>query len=130
MPYERFNEFNNHPRNTTSIDELDELAHPNTEKFIRSHHIPLRDSGMSDNYQHTRESYHEPIQPIENIHVEPFQNHNHGATCTCLSIFEHISNCPVCQKLHGRGNDHTIYILIIIILLVACGLLFKKAFLN
>jgi hypothetical protein len=139
MPYERYNDFNN-PRNTTSLEDLAEpIEYPNTDKFIRSHHNPPINSGM---YSH--EPYDvQPVQP-----PQPPQQREHSTNCSCSacaskhtipvynevimcpSIFEHISSCPVCRKLYGRDNENVIYIVIIIILLVACGLLFKKAFYN
>ena len=142
MPYERYNNFNN-PQNTTSIDDLNEIpdeTHPNVEKFIRPQHVPPTESGMySQQSQRMQETYPPPPRRVQE---EPLQvEHFSGCPCNtcsrsrgsvnCPMVFEHISNCPVCQRIYaGKSCDYRIYILIIIILLVISALLFKKAFLN
>ena len=140
MPYARF-------RNTTSIDDLDK---PNTDKFIRSYHDPPEESGMNKQRASYQDSYNEQHEQHEQHEQQHEQHIEHFTTCQCSmcmskrhtipsyndtivmcpSVFEHLTSCPVCKKLYGRDSDHTIYILIIIILVVACGLLFKRAFLN
>lgn len=145
MPYERYNNFNN-PQNTTSIDELNDIPdvvslpdvrQPNVEKFIRPQHAPLTESGM---FSQRTQSY-QPPPPQQSVHQEPLQvEHFSGCPCTmcnrtrgaisCPMVFEHIAGCPVCQRIYaGKSCDYRMYILIIIILLVICALLFKKAFL-
>ena len=149
MPYQRVN----NPINTTSIDDLDEPYA--TDKFIRANHNPPVESGMNRSYQRERYqpsgSEHYQDRSYNEQYEQPqHQIQEHFATCQCAmcvsrtqripsytdtlvmcpAIFEHIASCPVCKKLYGRDSDHTIYILIIIILLVACGLLFKRAFPN
>ena len=101
----------------------------------------------SESYQHDQDNEQPPISHNGKAQ-EGIQEHFATCQCSmcmsrtqripsytdslvmCPAIFEHIASCPVCKKLYGRDSDHTIYILIIIILLVACGLLFKRAFLN
>lgn len=43
---------------------------------------------------------------------------------TCLSVAEHIANCPICSKFYD--NDKTIYIIAIIVLAIVCILLLKR----
>jgi hypothetical protein len=43
---------------------------------------------------------------------------------SCITVAEHIANCPICSKFYN--NDKTPYIIAIIILLLVCILLIKK----
>lgn len=117
MPYERFNK----PLNTTAIEELGDTPRPSTDKFIRNdtRHLPY-ESGMStENY-----TMYEPPQPPSFSNLSQVQNYT-----TCPDVYLHIMNCPVCKQIYGRDNKmSTVYICIIIILMIFCVLLFRKAF--
>lgn len=43
---------------------------------------------------------------------------------SCLSVAEHVANCPICSRFYN--NDKTIYIIAIVVLLIICILLLKK----
>lgn len=43
---------------------------------------------------------------------------------TCIDVANHIQNCPICSRFYE--NDKSIYIVIIIILIIVCGILLKK----
>jgi hypothetical protein len=121
MPYERFNK----PDNTTSIDELEDnytqQPQPMVEKFIRGQHIMPAESGMYNN----RPELIDVVQPVNTY--EPVMPQR--TSLTCPDVYMHIMNCPVCKKIYGQNsNPNFVYICIIIILLIFCVLLFKKAF--
>jgi len=46
----------------------------------------------------------------------------------CLTISNHVKDCPVCGSLYA--NDRTLYIIVIIVLVVICLLLLKKVLDN
>lgn len=124
MPYERFNK----PNNTTSIDDLESSPQqPVVDKFIRSSHSVPQESGMFSQpmYRNDYEEYTSP-QPPQKVVYEPIVTQRE---CICPDVYLHIMNCPVCKKIYGQNSTNTtIYIMIIVILLVFCALLFKKAF--
>ena len=47
------------------------------------------------------------------------------APYSCLDIASHIDNCPICSKFYK--NDKSIYIVTIVILVIICIILLKKA---
>ena len=144
MPYERYN-FDN-PQNTTLIDELKEpsddsaLVRPSVEKFIRIPHSTPAESGMysrpqmhahAPHQQAPRESYEDTTEHFAHCPCARCRGGGSKGGVSCPMVFEHISSCPVCQRIYASQScDYRIYILIIVILLVLCILLFKKAFLN
>ena len=132
MPYERFNK----PANATLIEELDTPS-PMTEKFIRtSHSVPI-ESGMVSNKQQEYEEYTPPpFLPMQQQYIQPTQPSRPlyepivpQRECMCPEVYMHIMNCPVCKKIYGQNSStNTVYIVIIIMLLIFCILLFRKAF--
>ncbi len=143
MPYERFSV----PQNTTSIDDLNDnltdygSERPNIEKFIRSHHSAPAESGMSSMHSPPPPRYRQEVSSREHYGEDNTEHFAHcpcarckggmGGMISCPMVFEHISSCPVCQRIYASQScDYRIYILIIVVLLVLCALLFKKAFLN
>ena len=129
MPYERFAI----PSNATPIDEIqtkNDSEHPSQpssealRRFIRTHHEPP--SVLYGTANPIYPSRDERVMVEEQNVIMPTIKQN--ITYNCADIYQHILDCPVCQRLHK--TDNTVYICIIIILLVFCILLFKKAFLQ
>jgi hypothetical protein len=129
MPYQRFTI----PSNATPIDEIsetDDFEHPSQpssdtlRRFIRPQHDPQ--SAIYGNINVGSPQRDERVRIEEQNFIMP-TTVQQNISYNCADIYEHILNCPVCQRLHK--TDNTVYICIIVILLVFCILLFKKAFL-
>jgi len=94
-------------------------------KFIRPSMAPaVAESGMytqgpSDFQQ--QEEAGPSMMPIvrEGFTPTPIEN-----TPSCLDIYSHIENCPICSRHYKR--DNSIFIIAIIILSIICILLLKK----
>lgn len=69
--------------------------------------------------------YEEYIPPVVQ---QPISSQQSTPYITCPDVYMHVMNCPVCRKIYGQTTNANVYIVIIIILLVFCALLFKKAF--
>ena len=68
---------------------------------------------LNKHYQPTiiSESYEHPSNPNE---------------CNCKYIYEHIKNCDICKRFYKP--DTTAYLIIILILIIACSMMAKKLF--
>jgi hypothetical protein len=118
-------------RNVTYIDDLPDLEDlesnqqdPNGgvpqqfQKFIRQPMgTPPEGSGMAP-YNHTHQQEFLPLQQREPPVRPPV------GSPTCLEIHDHIQQCPICSRFFG--NDHTVYIIAIVILCILCILLLKR----
>lgn len=101
-------------------------------KFIRHGHLVPQESGMShhDFPPMNNPPLHTYAPPSleESSYEKPKQNIITHAmpdnTPSCLSVAEHIANCPICSKFYN--DDKTIYIIAIVVLVVICILLLKK----
>lgn len=104
-------------------------------RHIRGGHIPPAAAGMELYDQAPGPMPSGPPGPVPMPHygtpigqeeelqnVKTFNMPNNSPDC--LTIAEHIANCPVCGKLYK--NDNTVYIIAIIVLAVVCILLLKK----
>lgn len=132
MPYQKVTFLDDLP----DIDTM-EVDQPDTKRFIRNSHNMPPESGMSlyaqpppsinNNYDamysppsrmdyglkpNYRPGYEEPFQPAP------------SSMCGCQDLYNHYSECPVCQKFYK--SDCTVYLVIIAILMVTCALLAKK----
>lgn len=131
----------NRPQNTTSISDLPDLediesnligeldVDPKYQKFIRTSHQPLQESGMYGGHQEVMQ----PLPPPMNMqHAQPQALSNHvnvyenlsSNTPSCLDVCSHVMNCPICSKFYN--NDRTIYIMAIVVLTIVCVILLKK----
>lgn len=59
---------------------------------------------------------------IDNIASPNFNNSS--SSLNCITIAQHIDNCPICSRLYD--TDKTLYILAIIGLLILCFLMVKR----
>lgn len=72
------------------------------------------------------------IQRSQHPHIEKFEDKQmmfeppqfNPLFMNCRDVAEHVTACPVCSKLYTC--DKTIYIVIIILLVIACIILTKK----
>ena len=99
-------------------------------KFIRKNHAMPNEAGMSarslqaaadpGNPEAPLELYEEPVKPTEEAkrYVMPENSPS------CLTVAEHMVNCPICSKFYN--DDKTIYIIAIVVLAVISILLLKK----
>jgi hypothetical protein len=132
MPYQK----------VTFLEDLDKYPdidtmgqqQPNTDKFLKKNHKAPLESGMSiydqpppshtkkydpmynqmdykldPNYRRVQEDYYEPTL---------------AANCNCQDLYNHYSECHICQKFYK--SETTIYLVIIAILMITCALLAKK----
>lgn len=90
------------------------------QKFIRTPMgSPPPESGMSP--------YHAP-SPQQEFFTPPQQDETPmrpaADSPSCLTIADHVGNCPICSKFYK--NDTTVYIIAIVILAIICILLLKR----
>jgi hypothetical protein len=64
------------------------------------------------------------INDLDIDSVEGYEEHKNNSLENCLSISNHVENCPICRKIYK--NDKTVLIIIIVILAILCILLLKK----
>jgi hypothetical protein len=115
-------------------------------KFIRTNSSIHQDSGMNMQHQNSGMNIQHDLQnnipqkiPNQHIHQQnqddyqiPYKEQDNkpitynmpNDTPSCLSVAEHIANCPLCSKFYN--NDKTPYIIAIVVLLIVCILLIKK----
>jgi hypothetical protein len=112
-------------------------------KFLKNNHYPPSDSGMNTNIGYR--SKHEENNTIYDNYKVPYKSEKipqyeeqqeqqeqqqqikykmAADSPSCITVAEHIANCPICSKFYN--NDKTPYIIAIIILLLVCVLLIKK----
>jgi hypothetical protein len=92
-------------------------------RFIRPSHSAHPQSGMTFDEQEIIQPTYER-RPVEEISI---QRGASSAKCTnfsCQDIYYHIDDCPMCKKFYK--NDNSIYLIVIVILILVCGLLLKK----
>jgi len=134
MPYQKVTFLDDLP----DIDTM-ELQKPKTSRYIRNSHNAPPESGMSmyaqppptlnNNYD---PMYTPPTHMAYNMghnyrptYEEPFEPQmNSTSSCNCQDLYNHYSECPVCQKFYR--SDCTVYLVIIAILMITCALLAKK----
>ena len=63
------------------------------------------------------------IQP-QQIYPQQIYPHQFSEDISCITIANHIKECPICSRFYN--NDHSIYIISIILLIIVCILLVKK----
>ena len=71
--------------------------------------------------------YQQMVQPQQMIQPQQLyqpQQHILPEEISCLTISNHIKNCPICSKFYN--SDYSIYIVCIILLIIVCALLVKK----
>jgi hypothetical protein len=104
------------------MDQEEEKTETIRRRFIRSHHSPHPQSGMilaSDNDDIPIRAERVQIQQRPAEIIEPPM-----PTFSCQDIYFHIENCPMCKKFYKP--DNTMYLIVILILIIACTLLLKK----
>jgi hypothetical protein len=135
-------------QNFTMVDELPELddiesQHRTSEqysKFIRKPHVVPMGAGMMDMAQHQAQPQmsmppqmpmapppmHEGFEHESNEDHEIAKKYGMASNSpSCLSVADHVDNCPICSKFY-RNSDKTIYIIVIVVLIIICLLLFKR----
>jgi hypothetical protein len=78
-------------------------------------------------HQHQHQHQHQPQpQPQPQYQPQPQQIYPHqfSEDISCITIANHIKECPICSRFYN--NDHSIYIISIILLIIVCILLVKK----
>ena len=107
-------------------------------KFIRQSHYPMSaEAGMSTRGLPSMPSPHHGHQldphfgnqhlgppTLEEGYEKPPEKMYAKSDLSCLTVAEHIANCPICSKFYK--DDKTIFIIAIIVLAVICILLLKK----
>jgi len=87
-------------------------------KFIRPPMTPLaQESGMNP-YQPQVPSHEQYFPPPQEVR-RPSSD-----SPTCLEISDHVGACPICSRFYK--NDHSIYIIAIVVLSILCLLLLKR----
>lgn len=133
--------------------ELEGPSMPETAKYIRGSYHMNPESGMTNrpnmpmNRPMNRPMNINPINPMrenmmppEEIEEEillPQQKRKHEnyrenfssenkdpLSYNCVDIAKHIQNCPICSRFYN--NDHTAYIIAIVVLAIVCLLLLKR----
>lgn len=101
----------------------------NLDKYIRNSNSPVyQESGMAPtqpshvNIHIDQDSQHGIIEPIGGN--QPFVTKMPSGSPDCITIHDHIQNCPLCSKFYN--NDRTVYIIAIIVLAIICIILLKK----
>lgn len=117
-------------------------------KFIRQHHQISKDAGMDPRNKHgninnypnisydsnfknnqemqyyDNENNQVPYKENNLEKLEPNKLNTQTEPLSCISVAEHIANCPICSKFYN--TDKTPYIITIIILVLICLILLKK----
>jgi len=57
---------------------------------------------------------------------EGFSTPPPASEITCKQVADHVADCPVCGRLYHNDRMHTLYIIMIVFLSIACLLLLKK----
>lgn len=142
MPYQK----------VTMIDDLPEIdsvdmppqAQPMSSQYvstkIRPSSLPM-ESGMSNynlpprngNYMIENNAYGQQPQFDNTIgndyrpYAETKTYEPYGGShcdCNCQHIYEHVKNCDICKRFYNPSTTH--YLLMILILIIACALMAKK----
>jgi hypothetical protein len=72
-------------------------------------------------YFENQQPYFENQQPYFENQQPYFENQQE---LSCISISNHIKNCPICSKFYNI--DNSIYIICIVLLIIICIILLKK----
>jgi hypothetical protein len=67
--------------------------------------------------------YQQP-QQIYQHQPQQIYPHQFSEDISCITIANHVKECPICSRFYN--NDHSIYIISIILLIIVCILLVKK----
>lgn len=134
MPYQKVTFLDDLP----DIDTMEQK--PDTSRYIRPAHSAPPESGMSLYAQPPPQSinsnydamYSPPTRMDYSMGSNYRQNYeeqfeppvNNTSSCNCQDLYNHYSECPVCQKFYR--SDCTVYLVIIAILMIVCALLAKK----
>jgi len=115
-----------------SMDEQTDRNESIKRRFLKNHHSPLSQSGMSSDQEMMSMQMQGPpmgfpirseqlqIQRGSEI-IEPVVSR---PSFSCQDIYYHIEDCPMCKKFYK--SDITMYLIVIAILIVVCALLLKK----
>lgn len=127
------------------------LAHSDRQKlggkYIRDSYHPPDESGMNGgtaHYAHAHdgvgspygvgEHVSRPNLPPEYFEEAPSPMHAHAEAPapvdphSCVSVADHTKSCTVCSRLYK--NTNIIYLIIIVILVIACAILLNRVLAN
>ena len=136
MPYQKVTRIEDLP-------DLDPQPPVNIHRFIRPpENDPYPESGMSYGRMAAPNSPliddmpmpmpMEPSMPIYQPKIEnTYEHYERDKTvdpkdCSCKYIYEHIKECDICKRFYRP--DVTPYLIIILILVIACAMMAKKLF--
>jgi hypothetical protein len=125
MPYQQVTLLKDLP----DIDTMEQET-PNTSKYIRkTDNIMPPESGMSLYAQPMGSKYNQAVDMDDRLgrtyrpeYMETYTPQQ--PSCNCHDLYNHYSECFICQKFYK--SDCTVYLVIIAILMLACALLSKK----
>jgi len=113
-----------------SMDERSERNESIKRRFLKTHHSPVSQSGMSEQQEMMMQG---PSMGFP-IRSEQVQIQRGGAeiiepvisrpSFSCQDIYYHIEDCPMCKKFYR--SDNTMFLIVIAILIIICALLLKK----
>ena len=84
------------------------------------------DKSYTVNYGRQPHAHHHDEYDHYPMIRENFETSPPPSDINCRQVAEHIQDCPICSKLYQHDRMHTIYIIIIVFLAIACLLLLKK----
>ena len=121
------------PSRQKGIREIDKMGSVPPESGMSYYHQPVPDeyeqqvpySGGNLMYDN---SYAVGYRPKNRHIVEPFEQEKqmNPCDCNCKFIYEHIKECDICKRFYKP--DTTPYLIIILILIIACAMMAKKLF--
>ena len=110
-----------------SMDEQTENNEIIKRRFLRNHHSPLSQSGMSAQQEMMMQGSFpvrsEQIQ-IQRAGAEIIEPVISRPSFSCQDIYYHIEDCPMCKKFYR--SDNTMFLIVIAVLIIICALLLKK----
>jgi len=108
--------------NVTLIENLPELEYEDPEQKPERLIYERQDSPT---YRQQQQSVPHSVPPSFYQHPRGVAQQEGGSIpLSCLDVAGHINDCPICSKLYSC--DKSIYLVIIIILAVACMLLLRR----
>ena len=122
-------------------NERDEYSNQIKNRHIRVHekdHSFALNGGSSDFDMHIQPMQQFPMQPMMQMPMQqpqmqpqmqmqmqmPMYPMRYPDEISCLTIANHIKDCPICSKFYNC--DNSIYIVCIVVLVILCIILFKK----
>lgn len=137
MPYQRVTMIDDLP----DIDAVDmpQQSQPMTNQYvstkIRPSSLPM-ESGMSmynlpprgGNYVPENDAYGQQFDNRLGNDYRPkpatYEGYTSHCDCNCQHMYDHVKNCDICKRFYNPSTTH--YLILILILIIACALMAKK----